>query len=546
MARKAGVTVWEATVWAGRGVAAVLALAALVMPHAWWIAAAATALLAAGLHVGLAVHTLHHRWLREGSGREPGLGAFLRGNLHGLLILGGSTLVVMMVFTAWRMPLAPEVRAIVWNALLVPLLLLVGGLLLKSRREGSETSRLRADLPATPVAELVQKAIEFQRDNMRGLLGVFLKLYAALFLVGALASAAALGLGWLGLRRRDAWTDVLVHDLPLALKLAILLGWAALFFLVMAALLTTCRLVHNIRREGGASRRRLWSETDTAMGTLGILATVVASSFFLALLTGFGFAGYAIHGWLIAAGTAPWQAFGTAVLAVLLMTWSLVIVPCQWVIPMMVEHDCGWVRGVAASAALTGVERLRAYRLGAAALMLGSTVVLLPAAAALMLLALEELGPLVGLVLGEMHERNVRASVNAISVEKAIDRPKALQRAYAALDQGRYLDAVNGFQMFLHKNFGHLDALRGECLSFLALGNTAMARERLERWMRLDVENPEPIRLYRELMDGRWSEGGDLYAAAQARCVQDPGKGVTQRETLGFDPAETFGPGKES
>ncbi len=324
------------------------------------------------------------------------------------------------------------------------------------------------------------------------------------------------------------------------LNAALMKGAAIVVFVLFAyGLLLVRGMLHRLAVEVARSGRirRSWKagqEIDAVIGHLGLWETAVAMLFLIpgavALLgggLGIGMLLFSLVGlegfWEVA---VPALSIVTGVV----LLWGVMLLPLQWAVPLMAEHDCGWLRALEASTRLFGLDVQRCVGLGLPSFLLSLTGVGLPVSAGILMEGLRDFGPIVPLLLKERTERQTRALLKEEGDVAA--RPKAVQKGYDLLERGRYLDAVNSFQMILMKQFGQPDALRGEALGMLAMGNAGSARERLERWQRLEPDNPEPAQLLKELKAGLWSEGGERYVKAQERCTQVIGKGLTNREVL--------------
>jgi tetratricopeptide (TPR) repeat protein len=199
-----------------------------------------------------------------------------------------------------------------------------------------------------------------------------------------------------------------------------------------------------------------------------------------------------------------------------LALWFLLFLPHLYVLPLFLKRECAWTDALEASAILLSLDPWRSVALGLAVTMRFLTVWRIPSALLLLDLALEGRNELVAAV---MHEKPLREAHESLSTAQAT-RAGALVKPYELLEAGRYLDALNQFQIYRRRNREDPDALRGECLALLALGNARGAREKLEWWERLDPDNEEPSRILNEVAQGRWDEGGDLWAEAQARATQ--------------------------
>jgi tetratricopeptide (TPR) repeat protein len=136
--------------------------------------------------------------------------------------------------------------------------------------------------------------------------------------------------------------------------------------------------------------------------------------------------------------------------------------------------------------------------------------------------------PLVCSLLRERPQRDILREISDYQPAQE----SALRSADDFLAEGRYLDALNQYQMFYFKNPMHTGALERIVAAQLHIGNRQKAREALERLLILDPENEEARRRLEEVQQGRWSEEGDLFQAAQQRNKQVLGKGVELRDTI--------------
>ncbi|MBX3727897.1 MAG: hypothetical protein KF858_01830, partial [Candidatus Sumerlaeia bacterium] len=469
-----------------RALAAGLLLAGGLLPSDWPWAVGVCGGLALLLVAGLWVEWLNHRWLRGEVGRPPGLDVFLLGNLPALLLMGALVWSAATLFSLWRLPLAAGLRESAWQSLAGASVVMLVALGMLVGRDRGEPARLARELSMAPLRTLWAGAWTFQRGVARRSFGTLLRLYLVTLVAMIVSVCLGAGLAWVGLWWGGGWTATTWMEPPFLLVAGVGVAVAGVFLFVHALLLTLCRLVSISGELGWMGAGRVWHEADTAIGTLGWVATAFTSWFFGILVAVFGFG--ALQGviWLEDAGWSLREAWLVSGAVALLALWVLVVVPATWVLPILVDRDCGWIRALIASTALCGVRPLRTLEVSLLATAMGATVVLLPGAAALLVAARREVDPLVSLLLGERALRDVRSDIEAMVVASNRVRPAVLTRAYNALEAGRYLEALNGFQMFLLQNFGHPDAVRGEVLSLLHLGNTGVGRERLERWCSME------------------------------------------------------------
>ncbi len=358
---------------------------------------------------------------------------------------------------------------------------------------------------------------------------------ASCVLAAPVLAVAAAGVSG-GILRLGGFDPARPLESPVLLRTAgfVLFAGAALGWLVMRGMLH--RLAEEVAANGRV--RRSWRanrELDILVGNLGVWQTAVSFVFLVpaALVplaggaTGVGALLYSVsepEGPLFVALIAFSLTIGAALL------WAVLLLPLQWAVPLMAEHDCGWLRGLETSTRLFALDPSRSLALGLTSFLYSLSGLGLPVSAGVLSEGLRSFGPIVQLLLKERTERQTRNLV--AEREDQAPQPKAVRRGYELLDQGRYLDAVNAFQMVLLRQFAQPEAMRGEALGLLCLGNLGTARQRLERWRSLDAEDPEPARLLRELEAGEWSEGGEKHREARARCTQEIGRGLTAGETL--------------
>lgn len=351
-------------------------------------------------------------------------------------------------------------------------------------------------------------------------------------------TALALGAALLGVpvaawrlrRAPDPWLGLLEPDATLRAAAAVLAAGFAAAALVFAALL--CRIVGRTKRDGRITRA--WSvrvETDEVVWSLGVWQTAVAL-LFLIPAAAIAVAGASLPWWYVAeSGAFPAQACIAAAIACALgLTWFLLVFPFQWALPLMAEHDCGWLMAMEASTRLVALAPRWNLAVGGAAALAGATIVGLPAAAAILVCGRDAFGPVVPLLLRERTLKDTRKMLRR--QEEAAPVPRGVRRGHGLLEAGRYLDAANSFQMVLFDQIDHPGALRGLCLAYLHLGNLTHAKERLERWQRVEPGDAQAAELLRQLAAGEWSEGGARWKAAKERCTQEIGKGLTNEETL--------------
>jgi hypothetical protein len=459
-------------------------------------------------------------------GANRGAAAVLATGVAPLLLWLGGSLTVMGFLLIVLVPANSPLRDQLVVAMTGGGGLLIGGAVWGLARSllfgGSswlQSVRERSHLP--PLPQRLREAWDFQRIvgiRMAGALVMLWAISLGCFLISlALAFAA---LTWLTPRGPvAAISEGAVNDFVVLLALLFISGGGTMLSLAMLA---SFRLVARARRVGRVKEHLLWREVGLALETMGLFPTMAwAAINLLAVVFLFGAAVWAGHltghglGLPVAAGPIVGGMLG------LLVVWLVVVFPQQYIFTVLGRRDCGWLRAFNASVELVKLEGAEALLKGVLATILFLTVVGIPAAIHLLLGYPEREEILLAAILGE---RTFRETEEAISLE-SVHGPDPLRKHFEELEAGRYLDALNGFQIFRFQHPGDVRALEGEARAMLAMGNLK-ARELLERWIAVDELNPEPRRLLVQWNNGRWGERGDLYLAAQAKCTQPIGRGI--------------------
>ncbi|MCB2156532.1 hypothetical protein KQI84_16775 [bacterium] len=520
----------------GRAVLVLLALAAVgtavfLPPDPAWIVLATAGFGAACLFL-FAADALLGWWLKNSVGRAVNLLTFLA-ERSGALLLSAAALTAAYMGLVWAKLPESDLRATVLarGAISVGVFVLTAVIRTMAAAD-NEFIRLRRRLPLISVRRQVAEALTFERTVAPRLLGAFIKTGLAAALALAIVVGIAGGLVFLGnlMTENPDWSTW--ERIPFVAKIGIIGGFGTTVLIVAALILTWMRFVAVGRVRGRMPSGDVWHHADKALGTIGIIPTFMTSIWLFLFTLLAGFSGYYFADALqTQQGLAQLPAFLLGGGGALALLWLLVFFPTQWVLPMMTKHDCGWMRAIEASTRLVGIERTRAFTIGAVAALLALTIVGIPAAMALLIGALDDLDPLISLLL---RERTLReANYMAEEAEELSEMPPTVKKGFEHLREGRYLDAVNTFQMYLRAHPDTLVAVRGEALGMLYLGNRMMARDRLDRWLRMDPENEEAKKLYREWEEGLWQEGGERFESAKARSVQNIGHGLSPRDLLG-------------
>jgi hypothetical protein len=529
MAKPASLTVNPLRV-AIAAVAGLLALAGFGLAGRFWTAGSVLALTGAGITLGLLVDLEFGRWLRHPAGASGGPGGFLTARMVPLAGWGLTVLAPTLSVLAWqRTPGAPA-----WSADLLTLggwtcgALLLVILTRVALRNDHAVDELVDQLGARPTRGAWGAALRFQRRWTTTLLP------GRLFLVWkfclGMAAWAIIGGGMLALGLYQHPPEEWRADLqpPQLAVLGAVVIWCGMRYLMLSGSLGWLLLVRHLRGGHSYSLQRVADFHNRALATTGLLATSGVALAEFSVIATFAFAGYEIHGLALGAGLPREAALACAILPAVAAHFVVATWAGGWTLAVMADHDCGWLRSFEVSTRLAlsfGLAGL-ADALLSGLLRIGR---LSTAVAWVRLERVDRARTLIDFVLGAKSLREVRAA--AAEVDAASEAPLLVRRGNGALAEGRYLDAVNAFQMFLATEPEHLMALRGEARGLLALGSLHEARSRLERWGRLAPDDPEPGRLLGELDEGLWSEGGACALECARRATQHIGRGLTARDT---------------
>jgi len=300
---------------------------------------------------------------------------------------------------------------------------------------------------------------------------------------------------------------------------------------ILIGLVFQCRIVMTVRAGKSTRWRALTEELDTAIGHGGFLPTLFFGAVVTLAAGGWlvlwAFAGGAVDystgvssgwGWLAGVALGAFAGWG--------FLWC-----AMYTFPVMAVRDPGWLSALEASIGLTVLRRGPSLRAGLYATGLAATVVYWPAALWMLVDFVEDQLLLVCVLLREKDPREAKKDLE----EQAPALEEALHQADQVFQKGRYLDALNAYQMYYYKNPLSLVALEGIARAQLAIGNRQKAKEALERLLVIDGTHPGGVRMMTELQEGKWDAQGPLFIEAQRRCTQHLGKGLELRDTL--DPA---------
>lgn len=467
------------------------------------------------------------RWIRGQAGKQVNLVHFFVAQMGMIFGFLGISLGVLALFLIWRLgegdrvlTLATIMGTIAGAFLLLAFLIPV----LRKPSKDNRLAELRRKLPIKPLKEQFQNAWDFQRICGWRLLPTLAMLWLAslFFLVLLLGICTGIGtLAWtmasggIELTNPDQW--------PFLLKLAVFLAILVTSCTLASCTLATFRIVHATRRTGRFRVKHMWRETGIALETVGILGTFAWGTAMTLSLIGVVAASFLLYH----AVAEIWRlghlvALPLSVLFGVLLAWGLLLFPQLYVMPVLVRRDCGWLRAIELSVDLVWLERGEALLKAVAATGLVLTIAGIPAAVCLLVVSLDNHDLLLSAVLGEKTQREIEEDI----AREDSSRPERLQKYYNFIEKGRYLDGLNGFQMYLRTNRQNVDAWRGQSIALLHMGNL-QARESLEMWSRLADDSTEADALLDELARGLWSEEGVKFKEAQKRCTQHIGQGVT-------------------
>ncbi|MBI5155205.1 hypothetical protein HZA57_08205 [Candidatus Poribacteria bacterium] len=511
-----------------------LASAAAQIPArlAWLVAGSAAA--AAVLAFVMLADTRMNEWLRGQAGRPVGPLAFVTDCFPWLSLAFALCAGAFLGLVQERLGPSGVWLAVVRVGWIGSGLVFAAGAIKGLFGNDPEAHEVRQRLTVPPLAEQFSLAWVTQRRCFLWLLMAFIKLTLAAVVALLAVWIAGIGFAMLGWLLSSNAAALSWSGSPALVRAGIIGAACASFYIWMVHKLTLFRLTETGREQGRPGRLSIWEHLDRAMGAAGLWPTIIVGVWIGILLWGLTFAGHELLGPALSGQASPAVALAIEMAVSILVLWALVLLPGQWTLPILVHRDCGWMRAYEVSFRLFLMEMPRSLVVGICSALMGLTVILIPAAWALRLGALPSLAPLLSLLLKERRLRDIFAEVDS---EEAAgqDLPATVAEAYKLLDEGKYLDGVNRFQMFLLNNRENTMAMRGEALGLLYLGNVAQARERLERWLRAQPGAPEAEGLLEEVRRGLWNEGGARYEAMKARSREDIGKGLTNRDIIGLD-----------
>ncbi len=474
----------------------------------------------------LYVDSLMGRWLRQQKGRAVTPLDFLRDcfDLIAVFLFLSGTLLLFSCY--WFLHISADITeklflATLWLAGISGIFLFLAAIR-RIRRQRNPLAELRAKLPIKPLRKQIRETWDFQTACGFRVLGPLAIMWVVVLAAWFAVSIFFGGLGLLGIHLWENPEIISFDDWPLLLKLAVLgeVFWSSAAF--ATGILATHRVVHRARRVGRLPVKKTWRELGYALETVGLLGTSVWGTLMTLGILAVGAGGY----WA-AMAAIDFGDFGEEWLVPLwigcsgFLGWIFLLLPQLYVMPVMVRRDCGWMRAVEVSIELLRLEGAGGIAKAILATFMVFTVVGIPGGVHLLVASLDYHDLLLNLILNEKTWREIDEELR----ESEAERPEALEKFYRSLEAGRYLDALNGFQMYRFSHPNDPSALRGEALALLSLGNPT-ARDALERWAATDEDPDEANLLLEEWYEGLWDENGPRYQEAKRRSTQEIGEGI--------------------
>lgn len=478
-----------------------------------------------GLFVFLIGDRLLDLYVKRMRGSDSSPGSFIGSEALTLISAGLFALGLSCVLFALRVPMSsgPQLGFLAGGggaAALSALGLLIRMIPWRAKRERRNplSEILERINPPTLLSDL-QEAWEFQKICGGRLTRPLLALWFVGLLLGAAGFAALVLPQFLMISDPTQLLDV--DNSPLLAKILFFFSVGYFSILTTTFILATFRVVTRMRRIGRLRKREIWKELGLSLEKSGIAGNFGYGLVTLLLQAIFLYAALTVANTLQEEGFPAPLAITAAAFIWGAVTFVVMLWPQIYLFPIMARRDCGWMTGFDASATLVSMEKGDSFLRGLLALGLILLVLPLPAGVTVLLLAAESRTLVLAAVLGEKTRKEVDEALD----ERVGARSNHLKKYFDLLEEGRYLDALNGFQMRLMKDREDVQAMEGQSLAYLKMGNPN-ARESLERWAMLNPEDPRPMDILEELAEGRWSEGGDLLKKAQNECTQQIGRGV--------------------
>ncbi len=504
------------------------AVACLIPPELSTIAILCCAAVSAALGVFLFADWLLGKWLRRQIDKPINPAIFLLRQSGWILILIGSIVTCICSLIAMRIPVSPSVDSTLYQLTLIAIGIAGSGVAfevlskLTFHRKRPHPDILER-LPEWPIQKQLAEARAFNRIASRRVFFPLSKLWLVSGLVQLAVFGAAAGAGWLYMWfSTEPIPYVDFENWPFVLKAVALFVVSVTAINLATSVLTTFRLVERVHNSGHLRRKDTARECGVALERAGLVGTVGWGLLLAGISLTIAFVGWSVFTALIEEGTAGVAAAASCgVSACVALFWFLVVWPQMYIPAVLTTRDCGWLRASEISTTILAIEGAASLKKLIIVTCWSVTIWRLPAAIHLLLRTTQHYDLVISAILNEKSAREVDQTLE----EMAAKQPGGLKRAWAALEGGRYLDALNAFQLYQRNHREDIDSLRGESLAMLYIGNPG-ARERLERWGRLAPDDEEVVRLLSEFRAGLWAEDGAAYQDAQRRSRQEVGRGI--------------------
>lgn len=491
----------------------------------WTLLAAAGVIAIAALFVMADV--LLTGWLRSHAGESVNLFSYLRSDSSRLLIGAGGISALAFYVALARGDLganpARAARILLWISGAMTgagMILEIGKVLGGGARP---LTGVRARLMIPPLKKQIADAWDFQRicgaRLLRSLLGFWMMSLLTLLLGGALCGA----LIWFGLSRATIPLSVMDFDaIPGFTKFGVFAFLALVSWVLSTMLLSAFRIGNRVRRIGRVKTGVVTRDVGLALETIGVLPTVVWG---LGMVLGAGIvAVFASALYYYLAEKLHLPAIPAVILSVVagvIGLWMVLVFPQTYVFPILAKRDCGWLRALDVSLELIALEGREAVVKSLLATAGFLSIGGIPFAVFLLMASVDKQELLVSAIL---HEKTTR-DIEGVLTQQEVFLPAALQKHYTNFEKGRYLDALNGFQIYLRNHPEDALAMRGQALALLHMGNPK-AREIVERWESLDPDSEEAKQRLTEIAEGQWKQEGALFLEADRKCTQRIGRGI--------------------
>jgi hypothetical protein len=479
-----------------------------------------------GLFQFLCADFLLNRWLRGQVGQTVTPVTFILQRLPLLLVLVGISSGLYLGMIPFRLDL-PEAGTWIFGGLtaLCGMAAFLGGVGIlrgKIRCKSDPFSQLNERLEPLGLKKSLLESLFFFRTCFFRLLPAFLQAGAFYFVLFGALLCLAYGIIYLGIMWRGVPLGWNPTQWPGFFNLSIFFSVFALVYCFSSGMISSLFFVQKLRKDGRLLKKGTWTDVSRASERVEIIATLGFSLVILLVFSAIIFlsAGATVVVNKIDFGV-PFIGIITFSLVSLFLSWVIIFYPLSYMLLVLSYRDCGWMMALEAATELMRIDGVRGVLRVLVVTLLFCSVLGIPMALCLLDTTMDRR---LLLLLGLLKEKTWKEVDDAMNGEER-ERPTALDKFYQALDKGRYLDGLNGFQIYLIKNPLDVNALRGECFAYLRIGNPR-SRESLERWASLEPDNPDPTLLLEELEQGLWSEHGQKFLQAQEKCTQKIGRGI--------------------